>query len=180
MRDVGSDALLIHRRTVDLKPDLIKVRMVYEDGNIEVIMIGITRRTVADGFAVFVRSFLFIPGLVHLGLAAGDCREGDDVRILIAPVFGSGSDQELAMIFICKDLGPFTDGTGNLECGDFLFVFFPLLQLFFYGFHSTVAPLTEERRQLRGTFLTAVSIFQLPVSAEFDLVSADRTVFFIK
>ena len=67
-----------------------------------------------------------------------------------------------------------------MECRDLFLVFFPVIKLCLDFLNSAIASIREPRGKFLGAVFAEIAVFQLAVSEQADLVSADIAIFFIK
>ena len=145
----------------------------------ERVGIFIARRIIADRPAFLVLCHQFTSVLVNFQIAAGYLAEIQDVRVGLGKL-RRGSHHELFRILIDQQSGIFPDAACLMEGRNRFSVLLPIGQLLRNFLFGTLPSLTEPGRELCGTVLAHVTVFQFFVSEQADLSAAEITCFFVK
>ena len=112
----------VHGTGVELEAYFVKVRVVDEYGDVEVIGVFIARRIVADLLAVLILAHEFRTALVNIKIAAGHVCKVQNIRVCLLQISCS-CYHKLSRVLVQKHLGVRAERPGGVERRNLLPVF---------------------------------------------------------
>ena len=153
----------IYGTGIDLEAYFVKVIVVDEYGDVEIIGVFIPRGIVTDLPTVLILTFKFRAALVNVEITAGHVCKIQNIRVGFREISGT-CHHEFSRVLVKKHLGVRAERSGCVECRDLFLVFFPVIKLCLDFLNSAVASIREPRGKLLGAVFAEIAVFKLAVA----------------
>ena len=146
-----------------MEAHFVKVRVVDENGDVEIVGVFIARRVVADLLAVLILPHKLRAALVNVEITAGHVCKVQNIRVCLSQISCS-CYHKFPRVLVKKHFGVRAECSGRVEGRHPFPVLLPIGKLRLDFFDGAAAPVRKPGRELFGTVFAEIAVFQLAVA----------------
>ena len=164
--------------------DFMEIRVVANlHPDIEIMMVLVSGRAVADHLALAVALLYFLVPLIHIGNAGNNVFEENNIGVhcLVVGLIGhKEAGRNTIDFFNVHDVLVLTDLSGNREVLQFLCILLPVCNLLLDLCHGSMSAIFKPGRKELYAILADLAVFQLFIAKHTHFFAADFTILLLK